>query len=115
MRTDRKVTYGKWARGTGPAPGAAVGPGAGVMGLGGLSDGDVVAENLDLAAAAGEDDSRVNAMLRAFIACAADLRYHLWSIAAICLATVQLVSGVRHSKNSHWHQIRGSQERLESI
>jgi hypothetical protein len=44
-RSDRKITSRKWARGSGPGPGAVVGPGQGRYGSGGLRrDGDGVAQ-----------------------------------------------------------------------
>jgi hypothetical protein len=49
VRTDRKVTCVKWACGSRPASCVVIGPARGALGLGGLSDGDVEAECLDLA------------------------------------------------------------------
>ena len=46
--TDRKITQRKWARGSGPGPGAVVGPGQERYGLSGLGEGDGEAERLDL-------------------------------------------------------------------
>ena len=43
--SDRKITSRKWARGSGPEPGAVVGPGQGRYGSGGLRrDGDGVTQ-----------------------------------------------------------------------
>jgi len=44
VRTDRKIICRKWARGSGPGPGAVIGPGQGRCGLRGLGDGDGVAQ-----------------------------------------------------------------------
>src|SRR5262245_15102310 len=48
LRTDRKITQRKWARGSGPGPGAVLGPGQERYGLPGLGEGDGEAERLDL-------------------------------------------------------------------
>src|SRR4029077_913755 len=45
---DRKITRRKWARGSGPGPGAVIGPGHARYGLPGFGQGDVEAERLDL-------------------------------------------------------------------
>src|SRR5437588_10000322 len=48
-RSDRKITHGKWARGSGPGRVMAPGLVRGCIGLGGLGQGDVEAEGLDMA------------------------------------------------------------------
>jgi len=44
-----KITDLSWARGSGPVPGAVIGPGQGRYGSDGLGEGDLEAEGLDLA------------------------------------------------------------------
>ena len=48
VRTDRKIIQRKWARGSGPGPGAVIGPGQERCGLSGFGEGDGEAERLDL-------------------------------------------------------------------
>jgi hypothetical protein len=48
VRTDRKITYRKWVRGSGRGPGVVIRPGQGRYRSGGFGDGDGEAEGLDL-------------------------------------------------------------------